>query len=259
MTYADTNSTNNRNGNALQSKNAAQPFRSSSPYQQRTSSRDNPTQQAIKQAVDFLIEQLQQGKSEMLTAYLTAMAQFHSYSFGNILMIAKQKPTATRVAGIRAWNELGRYVKRGEKGIQIFAPMIGHRRRKENEPDENTAEQNKPQLIGFRIVYVFDVEQTEGKELPELEHSISGEVGEHRDRLLDYIAQQNITLEYNERIAPALGVSYGARLSSYRDNRRPRSSRLLCMSLHARCCTRPSAAPSPPRPSARPRPRQSLL
>jgi len=212
MTYTATNSSNNRNGNAPHSKNAAHPYRSSSPYQQRTSPRDNPTQQAIKQAVDFLIEQLQQGKSEMLTAYLTAMAQFHSYSFGNILMIAKQKPTATRVAGIRAWNELGRYVKRGEKGIQIFAPLIGHRRSKEDEPDENTTELNKPQLIGFRIVYVFDVAQTAGKELPELERSISGEVGEHRDRLLSYITQQSITLEYNERIAPALGISYGGKI-----------------------------------------------
>ena len=82
----------NRTHAAPHRKNAAQPFeRSESPYQQRTNPKDNPTQQAIRQAVDFLIEQLQQGKSEMLTAYLTAMAQFHSYSFGNILLIARQR------------------------------------------------------------------------------------------------------------------------------------------------------------------------
>lgn len=205
-------STTNNNSNAPHRKNAAQTVRSDSPYQQRTSPRDNPTQQAIKQAVDFLIEQLQQGKSEMLTAYLTAMAQFHSYSFGNILLIAKQRPTATRVAGIRTWNELGRYVKKGEKGIQILAPMMGFRRRKDGEAEETTAEQKRQVLIGFRAVYVFDVEQTEGAELPEVSHTISGEVGKHRDRLLDFIEQQNIELDYNEKIAPALGVSYGGKI-----------------------------------------------
>ena len=194
-------------------KNAAQPVqRSESPYQQRTSAKDNPTQQAIKQAVDFLIEQLQQGKSEMLTAYLTAMAQFHSYSFGNILLIAKQKPDATRVAGIRTWNELGRYVKKGEKGIQILAPMMGFRRRKNDDTNEDPAAQKLKVLIGFRAVYIFDVSQTEGAELPEMRHTVTGEVGQHRDRLFEFIQQQNITLEYNERIAPALGVSYGGKI-----------------------------------------------
>jgi hypothetical protein len=65
--------------------------------------------------VDYLLQQLGASKSETLTAYLGAMARFHNYS--NILAIARQRPTATRVAGIRAWNELGRFVKKGEKGI----------------------------------------------------------------------------------------------------------------------------------------------
>ncbi|TCK75903.1 ArdC family protein [Acidipila rosea] len=205
---------------APHSKNAAQQSRSNSPYQQRTSQRDNPTQQLIKQAVDYLIQQLEAGKSETLTAYLNAMAQFHSYSFGNILQIARQKPDATRVAGIRAWNELGRYVKKGEKGIQILAPMIGYRRRKnddtEQEPTQLNANQDAkpaPMLIGFRAVYVFDISQTEGADLPELEHGITGEVGAYRDRMLDFLARQNIALEFNEKIAPALGVSYGGKIA----------------------------------------------
>jgi len=70
-------------------KNAA--LRSESPYQQRTTQRDNPTQQLIKQAVDYLLQQLEAGKSETLTAYLAAMARFHAYSFGNILSIARQR------------------------------------------------------------------------------------------------------------------------------------------------------------------------
>jgi len=196
-------------------KNAAQRSRSDSPYQQRTTQRDNPTQLLIKQAVDYLIQQLEAGKSETLTAYLNAMARFHSYSFGNILQIARQRPTATRVAGIRTWNEMGRFVKKGEKGIQILAPMTGFRRRKSSDGEAEQEQLTKPQpvLIGFRAVYVFDVAQTEGSDLPEFEHSISGEVGEHRDRLIDFLAQQNIALEFNEKIAPALGVSYGGKIA----------------------------------------------
>ena len=197
-------------------KNAAQRTRtrSDSPYQQHTSQKDNPTQVVIKQAVDFLIQQLQAGKSETLTAYLGAMAQFHNYSFGNILAIARQRPTATRVAGFGTWKEMGRFVKKGEKGIQILAPMIGYRRKKDDaEQDRDASAKPQPMLIGFRAVYVFDVAQTVGEDLPEFEHNITGEVGEHRDRLFDFLAQQNIALEFNEKIAPALGISYGGKIA----------------------------------------------
>ncbi len=201
-------------------KNAAQRNRSDSPYQGRTAQKDNPTQLIIKQAVDFLIRQVEAGKSETLVAYLTAMARFHKYSFGNIVAIARQKPDATRVAGFGTWKEMGRFVKRGEKGIQILAPMIGFRRRGDAaEPEPET----KPQrvLIGFRVVHVFDVAQTEGEDLPEFEHNISGEVGEQRDRLIDFLAQQNIALEFNERIAPALGVSYGGKIALFPGQSKP--------------------------------------
>jgi hypothetical protein len=213
MTYAVTNASN-ATTTAPHRKNAA--LRSESPYQQRTTQRDNPTQQLIKQAVDYLIQQLEAGKSETLTAYLGAMARFHSYSFGNILAIARQRPTATRVAGIRSWNELGRFVKKGEKGIQILAPMIGYRRRRdaaEQQPSANQDAKPAPMLIGFRAVYVFDIGQTEGADLPEFEHNITGEVGAHRDRMIAFLAAQNIKLEFNEKIAPALGVSYGGKIA----------------------------------------------
>jgi antirestriction protein ArdC len=111
---------------------------------------------------------------------------------------------------------LGRFVKRGEKGIQILAPMVGHRRRKDAAEQQQTANQEAkpvPVLIGFRAVYVFDVAQTEGADLPEFEHNISGDAGEYRDRLVEFLARQNIALEYNEKIAPALGVSYGGKIA----------------------------------------------
>jgi len=186
--------------------------RKESPYQQRTNPKDNPAQQVIKQAVDYLIEQLEQGKSEALTAYLTAMARFHTYSFANSLLIFRQRPMASRVAGFHKWTEFGRHVRKGEKGIQIFAPMMG-RRRSEDASKADAREEKKLLLIGFRAVYVFDVEQTEGADLPEMNHSVTGEVGEQLDRLIDFVRQQNITLEYNEHIAPALGVSYGGKIA----------------------------------------------
>ena len=208
--FAASNGTTVISNAAPHRKNAARQNRSESHYQRRNSQKDNPTQQLIKQAVDYLIQQLEAGKSETLTAYLGAMARFHSYSFGNILQIARQRPTATRVAGIRAWNELGRFVRKGEKGIQILAPIIGHRRKRD------TAEQDAkpaPMLIGFRAVYVFDLSQTDGADLPEFEHNITGEVGEHRDRMIAFLVKQNIKLEFNEKIAPALGVSYGGKIA----------------------------------------------
>ena len=172
---------------------------------------ENATQKLIRENVDFLIEQLEAGQSDALTAYLTAMSHFHNYSFGNILQIARQKPDATHVAGLYAWNQLGRRVKKGEKGIQILAPMIGVKRKKDAEAEQNITKQNVPVLVGFRAVYVFDVSQTEGKELPGMD-GVKGEVGEHRDRLTDFITAQGIELEFNEHIAPAMGMSYGGKI-----------------------------------------------
>ena len=85
-------------------KNAAQSNRSNSPYQQRTSQKDNPTQVIIKQAVDYLIQQLEAGKSETLTAYLEAMARFHNYSFGNILAIARQRAVTYCYTSLASMN-----------------------------------------------------------------------------------------------------------------------------------------------------------
>ena len=186
-------------------------YQSSNRSSNSTPRNENATQKLIRENVDSLIEQLEAGRSDALTAYLTAMSHFHNYSFGNILQIARQKPEATHVAGLYAWNQLGRRVKKGEKGIQILAPMIGVKRKKDAEAEQDITKQNVPVLVGFRAVYVFDVSQTEGKELPGMD-GVKGEVGEHRDRLIDFITAQGIELEFNERIAPAMGMSYGGKI-----------------------------------------------
>jgi antirestriction protein ArdC len=183
-------------------------------------STQNPDQQQKQTAkeviaanVQALIEQLEQGHSEGLTAYLTAMGRFHNYSFGNILEIARQKPDATRVAGLYAWNQLGRKVRKGEHGIRILAPMIGVKRKRDEEAEKDIRTQNRAVLVGFRSAYVFDVSQTDGEELPELSTKVSGDVGERRERLIDFIVAQGIQLEFKESIAPALGVSYGGKIA----------------------------------------------
>jgi hypothetical protein len=121
-----------------------------------TTSQPQTSKEVIAANIKLLIEQLEAGHSEALTAYLTAMGRFHNYSFGNILEIARQRPDATRVAGLYAWNQLGRKVKKGEKGIRILAPMIGTRRKKDAEAEKDITKQSQPVLVGFRAVYVFD-------------------------------------------------------------------------------------------------------
>jgi hypothetical protein len=176
------------------------------PYKQQTA------KEAIAANVQLLIEQLEQGHSEGLTAYLTAMGRFRRYSFGNILEISRQKPDATRVAGMYAWNQLGRRVKKGEKGIRILAPVIGIGRKKDAEAEKDIRTQNQAMLVGFRSAYVWDISSTEGRDLPELSSEVSGDVGVYRERLIDFVIAQGIALEFKESIAPALGVCYGDRI-----------------------------------------------
>ena len=123
--------------------------------------------------------------SEGWARMLAAAARFHDYSPSNILLICAQRPDATRVAGIRTWNSLGRRVNKGEHGIAILAPCIyraapgepattDHRAESASAtPDllEPTAEADGVirQLRGFKVVHVFDVSQTDGAPLADIE------------------------------------------------------------------------------------------
>jgi N-terminal domain of anti-restriction factor ArdC len=165
-----------------------------------------------KDAVNHLVEALESGRSEVLTQYLSAMGRFHNYSFGNIMLIARQKPDATNVAGLRTWNSLGRFVKRGEKGILILAPMIGRKKADSAAEATEDAKQSQAQLYGFRAVYVFDINQTDGKDIPTLTE-VQGDVGGYRERLVKFVECQGITLNYSDKIAPAKGLSHGGKIT----------------------------------------------
>ena len=105
--------------------------------------------------------------------------------------------------------------EKGQKGIRILAPLIGTKRKKDSEAEKDITKQNQPVLVGFRAVYVFDVSQTEGAELPDLKERVKGEVGEYRERLINFVIAQGIELEFKESIAPALGMSYGGKIAIF--------------------------------------------
>ena len=161
-------------------------------------------------AFDQLSTDLAAGKSESLTAYLKAMATFHSYSFNNIMLILVQNPDATRVAGFRAWQKLNRAVKLGESGIVVMAPVmktVGYR--DEIKDDGTKKEVPVRRLVNTKPVYVFDISQTEGEPLPEYEMTTrEGDPGQNMGRLEKLYQKHDIELEFVESIpGGAMGVS----------------------------------------------------
>lgn len=157
-----------------------------------------------------ITERLEQGvkdifTSEMYTKYLLTMSKFHNYSFNNTLLIAMQRPDATLVAGYNAWkNKFNRYVKKGEKGIQIIAPAPVKEREEREKIDKDTGlavlnENGVPEIEvvervipRFRVTTVFDYAQTDGEPLPTLE------VNELTARVKDY----TLLKEAIEQVSP---------------------------------------------------------
>ena len=158
------------------------------------------TKQMAAQALDRLMAEVEAGHSDQLKAYLAMLARFYRYSWGNVLLIGMQFPTAQQVAGYRAWQRLGRQVRQGEKAIRILAPIV---RRKELE-DQDT-------VVAFRSASVFDVSQTEGKRLPTFAE-IRGDPGLCLDRLKALVARKGIKLSYSGGLGPAEGVSAGGQI-----------------------------------------------
>ena len=156
------------------------------------------------EAIEKLAKALDAGQSCALTAFLAAAARFHRYTFRNVMLIAMQRPDATRVAGFNAWKKLGRFVKKGEKGIVIVAPIPFRR-------DTGDAEQEAEGGIRFKAAYVFDVAQTDGEPLPELA-KVSGNPGEHLERLKAAIVDRTITLNYLADLGGPEGQSHGGRI-----------------------------------------------
>jgi hypothetical protein len=169
--------------------------------------------------IDAVMKQLQDGvesihHSEQFRLFLVTMSKFHDYSIGNQILIMLQRPGATRVAGFNTWKDLGRWVKKGEKGIAILAPVMPPRPTcpgceariprdsrfcpRCGEPVGGDAE-TAP--VYFRVVHVFDVDQTEGKPLPEFGVPVlTGEVNEKLfDLLLGLMRRKGVPVSFESR------------------------------------------------------------
>ena len=161
--------------------------------------------QLVTQALDALASAIDRGESEQLKTYLATLARFHRYSIGNVLLIGMQRPGATRVAGLRAWNRLGRHVKQGEKGIRILAPIVWRKKRNEKSEGKDAGTE---ELVRFRSICVFDVAQTDGEPLAEFAVA-RGEPGEYTGRLMEFAAGQGIKVEFSDALVSAHGLSAG--------------------------------------------------
>ena len=143
-------------------------------------------------------------QNETYRAWLRTLSRFYSYSFNNWILIYTQRPDATRVAGFQTWKSLGRFVKKGEHGIRIFAPII-----RNVEEEENGATEQVPRPVGFRAIAVFALEQTDGDPLPEIDSNASEGGEDLLPRIEAASASLGIQVVYKAIPGAAEGLSKG--------------------------------------------------
>ena len=177
-----------------------------------------------KQKVQEITEKLEQGikelfESEKYKTYLNTMSKFHNYSFNNTMLIAMQKPDATLVAGFKAWQKnFDRHVKKGEKDIRILAPAPYKIKEEQEKLDPVTGEimldkngmpvteEVEIKIPAFRVVPVFDVSQTDGKELPDIGvNELSGSVEDYEDFMQALTEVSPVPITYEDIEGEAKG------------------------------------------------------
>ena len=155
---------------------------------------DNPKERAKE-----ITSQLERGVKDLFESkkyqeYLDVMSRFHRYSTNNLQLIALQNPDATQVAGFQTWKkDFERSVKKGEKGIKILVPVVYKKKAKEHEnileegidsekSEKEESKRDNKEYLTFRIGHVFDISQTEGKDLPSLgANELSGNVEQYSE------------------------------------------------------------------------------
>ncbi len=181
--------------------------------------------------LDAVMKRLKDGvdsiqRSDNYRQYLLTMSKFHDYSISNLMLIMLQKPNATRVAGFYTWKDLGRYVKAGEHGITVLAPCLPakelscplcgavsteqqlriHLQEAHGRSDYALIKQAResgsvPSPYGFKPVTIFDISQTQGKALPEVEvPTLTGAANEDLfDRMLVVAKSQGVSVSFESR------------------------------------------------------------
>ena len=168
--------------------------------------KNKETTQDRQEVLKALTEQLEKSiqnfmESEKYKAFLSSMAKFHNYSLNNQILIAVQKPDSTLCAGYTTWQKQNRYVKKGEKGIQIICPVPYKKEYLKDVIDKTTG---KPELLPdgkakqeivqkvipfFRVGYVYDISQTDGQPLPEVTHRLKGDLDSDLKRLKESLLE----------------------------------------------------------------------
>lgn len=157
----------------------------------------------IGKHLEELIQETDRARtSTEMIRFLDFCSKFHQYSAGNIWLILITKPDASLVAGYNKWKSMDRWVKKGESGIPILAPLLI---KEELEDGHETK-----RLVGFKVVYVFDVAQTEGEPLPEPPNWKSPEKNhELNQRLIQYAKTQEISVTFKHLLGEMQGISKG--------------------------------------------------
>lgn len=158
----------------------------------------------IDEAIDGLAKAVDDVRaSDTFKAYLDAQARFHNYSWHNTWMIFSQCPSASRVAGFRTWLTFGRHVRKGQKGIAIFAPM-----RFKKDIEQSDGSTSTEDRVAFRIVHVFDVSQTDGEALPEVDcPTIDAKADDLLADLVRVAESRKIVVTFQPVSGGAFGVS----------------------------------------------------
>ena len=176
-----------------------------------TDTRHDERHSTIEAWIDELVDDVDEAQaSEEFQEWLDVQSRFHDYSHRNTLLIKLQCPEATKVAGYNTWrNEFDRYVQEGEQAIWIWAPIIAkqcpecenspsYHEDSECEYDETPPEEWSKGLVGFKPTAVFDVSQTDGEPLPELETEATGEAEDLVPTLTDAASDLGVTVRIVE-------------------------------------------------------------
>jgi len=161
-----------------------------------------------------MIDEVQ--SSDEFKEILKFFSRFHNYSYHNNILIMMQKPDATLVAGYRQWQKkFDRYVKKGEKGIAILAPFTYKKKAKKDKLASSLADDEDEYIkkTYFRPVYVFDVSQTEGKPLPELDLSVEDRKPDLLELLKSYAVSKGIKVVFKSLRKGLDGYSKGGEIT----------------------------------------------